>query len=284
MARPISYGAGVNSTALAIMLVNEGWRGDIVFANTGAEWPETYCYIAYFESEWLAPRGLAITRLGPEWRTKKRCKELSGLMEYCETYGMVPLAGVRWCTREYKVAPCETYYDGGYLLGIAADERQRQKGRLCPLIDRGISREGCIEIIQSEGLDVPQKSGCYFCPFQRNDQWRELWRRHPELIERAARLEEIATARVRSQGKHWGVTLDPSGKVSLRDRIDAFERQIELIQHSAGRLQTALLLPKSSEVRLAFMKREIEVCQELLTDLLKELEEADAATKKEQTL
>ncbi len=31
---PISYGAGVNSTALAILLVNEGWRGDIVFVDT----------------------------------------------------------------------------------------------------------------------------------------------------------------------------------------------------------------------------------------------------------
>ena len=227
MARPISYGAGVNSTAMAILLVNEGWRGDLVFADTGAEWPETYCYLDYFEREWLAPRGLAVTRLGGEWRTEKRAKTRT-LLEYCESYGMVPLAGVRWCTREYKVAPCAAYHGGDYYLGIAADERHRQPDKPRPLVDRGITREGCIEIIQAEGLDVPQKSGCYVCPFQRNDQWRELWRRHPELIERAARLEEIATARVRSQGKHWRVTLDPSGKISIRQRIMAFERQIEL--------------------------------------------------------
>lgn len=42
MGEIVSFGAGVNSTALAILLVNEGWRGPIVFADPGAEWPETY--------------------------------------------------------------------------------------------------------------------------------------------------------------------------------------------------------------------------------------------------
>jgi hypothetical protein len=31
----LSFGGGVNSVALAILLVNEGWRGHIVFADTG---------------------------------------------------------------------------------------------------------------------------------------------------------------------------------------------------------------------------------------------------------
>ncbi len=226
--QPISYGAGVNSTAMTIMLVNQGWRGDIVFADVGAEWPETYCYLDYFESEWLEPRGLSVTRLGPEWRKDKRARSLPGLVEYCEAYGMVPLLAARWCTRMFKIKPCHAYHDGDYLLGIAVDEAHRQPDKPRPLVDRGITREGCIDIIQAEGLDVPQKSGCYICPFQRKDQWRELWRRHPELIERAARLEELATVRVRSKGKPWRVTIDPNGKVSLRDRIMAFEHQIEL--------------------------------------------------------
>lgn len=31
----ISFGAGVNSVAMTILLVNEGWRGPIVFCDTG---------------------------------------------------------------------------------------------------------------------------------------------------------------------------------------------------------------------------------------------------------
>jgi len=33
----LSFGAGVNSTALAILLINEGWRGPIVFADPGCD-------------------------------------------------------------------------------------------------------------------------------------------------------------------------------------------------------------------------------------------------------
>ncbi len=225
---PISYGAGVNSTALAILLVNEGWRGEIVFADTGAEWPETYCYLDYFEREWLAPRGLSVTRLGPEWRDEKRARDVPGLIEYCESYAILPFPGMRWCTRRFKLASCEKFHAGDYLLGIAADESHRQPDKPRPLVDRGITREGCIDIIQAEGLDVPQKSGCYVCPFQRQDQWRQLWRLHPELIERVARLEELATARMRKKGKMRKATLDPDGKITIRQRIMAFEHQIEL--------------------------------------------------------
>jgi hypothetical protein len=133
----------------------------------------------------------------------------------------------RFCTVEYKTAPinryCEHHHIERQLIGIAADEAHRQKGRPCPLIDRGITRQGCIDIIQAENLDVPQKSGCFICSFQRDSQWRTLWQRYPELFERAAKLEEGASART---GRY--ITLDPSGKVTLRDRQYRYEHQLGL--------------------------------------------------------
>jgi len=225
---PISFGAGVNSTAMTIMLVNQGWHGDVVFADTGAEWPETYCFIDYFEQDWLRPRALGVTRLGPEYRKDKRARQVASLIEFCEHYAMLPLAAVRWCTTLFKVEPLQGYHGGEALIGFAADEAHRAKGRRAPLIEAGITRKGCIEIIRAEGLDVPQKSGCYICPFQRNDQWHELWHRHPDLIERAPKLEELADARRRLKGQTWGATLDPHGKISVHQRIYAYEHQIEL--------------------------------------------------------
>lgn len=199
MTEIISFGAGVNSTAMTILLVNDGWRGPIVFADTGCEWPETYCFMDYFEREWLAPRGLGVTVLGADCRAQAPGRDPRALIEYCEHYRVTPFPATRWCTTGWKTDVldhwCAANGNPTQLVGMAADEAHRQKGRACPLIDRGITRKACIKIIEAEGLDVPQKSGCWICPFMSKRQWRELYRRHPELFERAARLEEAATER-----------------------------------------------------------------------------------------
>jgi len=215
----ISFGGGVNSTAMTILLVNEGWRGPIVFADTGCEWPETYCYMDYFQREWLRPRGLEVVQLGGEYRAQEHGRDRRTLIEYCEHYRLTPYAGARWCTAGWKTDVLDHWAAAHgvdvQLIGIAADEAHRRKGRVCPLIDRGITRARCIEIIQAEGLDVPQKSGCYICPFQRWLQFAELYRRHPELYERAANLERLATERRGSK-----TVLHISSKVTL----DEFRR------------------------------------------------------------
>ena len=218
----ISFGGGVNSVAMTILLVNEGWRGDIVFADTGCEWPETYEYMDAFEREWLNPHGLKIRRLdrmaGPGW--DKMAEGLS-LIEYCESRHVLPVPHRRWCTINWKVQPLAPY-DEMYL-GIAADESHRSVGKLRPLCDRHITRRECKRIIRAEGLAVPQKSGCYICPFQRKTQWRRLWEQHPDLFERAAQLEEMV-----SEKRNKVSTLDPSGLRTLRDLQAQFELQARL--------------------------------------------------------
>jgi hypothetical protein len=220
----VSFGGGVNSTAMTIMLVNEGWRGPIVFSDTGCEWPDTYAYMEMFEREWLTPRGLEVSRLaGMPWQ---RVKGGLSLIDYCEQSHVLPQAAVRWCTMEWKVKPTGRYAEEHGVavqhIGIAADESHRQPTKSRPLCERNITRQGCIEIIRAEGLDTPPKSGCYICPFQRHGQWRELWRRHPDLYERVAQLEE-ATPRT-GEGRHRA-TLDPAGNMTLRQRQVAFDQQ-----------------------------------------------------------
>ena len=228
MSDVLSFGGGVNSVALAILLVNEGWRGRIVFSDTGTEWPDTYCYMEMFEREWLKTRGLKITRLGAEWRSPSRnCS----MIELCERRHMLPVGrGGRWCTSDYKVRPFKKWARANgrdpddAMLGIAADEAWRRGTACRPLVDRHIGRDGCVQIIKDAGLPVPHKSGCYICPFQRNSQWLELWKRYPELF---ARAEALEADRVRS-GRTGVCTIAMDGRTTLALRRLSYESQMQL--------------------------------------------------------
>ena len=219
----ISFGGGVNSVAMTIMLVNEGWRGPIVFADTGAEWPETYCYMRLFEA-WLAERGLTIEWLrGTPWQSGRARLPL---LDFCERKPQLPSPAFRWCTTDWKQRPCGRWLRAHpevteYLIGIAEDERHRRPEDVRPLVDRHISREGCVEIIQGAGLPVPQKSGCVMCPYQRVDQWRRLWQVHPGIF---ARIEAIEANVIATHGC-YGLRMD--GKTLARMRV-AFEGQLPM--------------------------------------------------------
>lgn len=124
MTEMLSFGAGVNSIAMTIMLVEQGWEGPIVMADTSAEWPETYCYMTYFQNEFLKPRGLEITRLSPathaELYDDKRLGGLADTLEdYCLKRGVIPILAVRWCTIQFKRNPLENWREAhGLVAGI----------------------------------------------------------------------------------------------------------------------------------------------------------------------
>jgi hypothetical protein len=230
----ISFGGGVNSVAMTILLVNEGWRGPIVFADTGGEHPETYCYLTYF-SKWVAERGMEITRISPEthpqlYQHDKRLSDNHTLEAFCLMRGILPLTFVRWCSVMWKREPIEALKaQSGItvtLLGICADEPQRihldDISYAYPLADRGITRGGCQRIIQAEGLEVPPRSACFFCPNARIAEFRRLFHDNPDLYERAASLEDNASVR---NGK-WATLKEGYSLRELASR--RFEGQSEM--------------------------------------------------------
>ena len=189
----LSYGGGVNSVALTVLLLREQMPLDeVIFADTGGEVPETY---AYFDvtRELLLPHGVPFTTVK---------KSGSNLYETAWRRRVTPSAIWRWSTRDYKVNPILRHYRGlgGHVnqyLAIAWDEVTRMKDsrveyvtNLYPLIDRHITRADCVAIIQEAGLPVPPKSSCYFCPFGSVGRWRWIHDKHPELYSKAMALEE----------------------------------------------------------------------------------------------
>ena len=201
MTEMVSFGAGVNSVAMTIMLIEQGWRGPIVFADVGGcEKPETYCYIDYFERIYLKPQGLEITRLEPGSPYHDSMSQVP-LDVYCMTAKVIPLLAVRWCSSRWKVQPLNRWAKAHNVItqyiGFSADEARRANGKpdyqCFPLIDDWINRKGCLRIIHEKGLEAPPWSSCFFCPGQTIAEWRWLYYHHPKLFKRAQLMEAIAS-------------------------------------------------------------------------------------------
>jgi len=189
----LSLGAGVNSTALLHVLIdNKMPLDEVIFADTGAEKPETYAYLEKWITPYLAEKGVPYTVV--------RAKET--LQDRCWRGHTIPDRRYRWSTRDYKIRPIYRHLKPHApvvcYLGICSDEPDRVKGELrvkwltrkWPLIEQGISRAGCGKIITDHGWPVPVKSGCFFCPFTKLEDWRWLWKEHPDLYKYAVDLEQ----------------------------------------------------------------------------------------------
>lgn len=211
--RAISYGGGVQSTALLVLAA----QGHVnfsaaLFANVGdhAENPATLVYVKEHAAPFAAAHGVALHEL--RWVSKGITRDL-----YDDLVGPlrsidIPVKmaggapGNRKCTDRYKIAVVRRWCEANgatredpavVAVGISTDEIERANNRrtgateqvVYPLLDLGISRTECTRIIRDAGLPVPPKSSCWFCPFQRPQQWAEMRRDQPERYEAAVALE-----------------------------------------------------------------------------------------------
>jgi hypothetical protein len=94
-------------------------------------------------------------------------------------------------------------------IGISTDEWHRAKRVKCPewkqieypLLDMGISRENCYQIIEDAGLPRPPWSSCWFCPFHSTERWREIKHDTPALFVKAGKMEDVINQRRKMLGK-----------------------------------------------------------------------------------
>ena len=210
----VAFGGGVDSTAMVIGLVNRKQPIDLIlFADTGAERPETYKHIEYF-SKWLKDRNY------PEIIVVRKIKDekIRTLEEECLEINSLPSIayGFKRCSDHYKIRPqhkfikswqpaIDTWAKGEKCIkyiGYDAGETRRMENALkrvdnmyenkYPLIEWGWEREECIEEIKKAGVELPGKSACFFCPSSRPKEIIDLYEKHPDLIERALNIEKNA--------------------------------------------------------------------------------------------
>jgi len=235
MVTVISYGGGVQSTALVVLAMRECWAIDeIVHVDLlDAESPATREYVARFR-EWLQREyGRDITVIG---RNMYR--------DMLDNPGFTPVPWhgrrekfmlSRQCTRQYKVSPVQRYlydrYSAGrivLMLGISVDEYHRMRDssaarieHVYPLVDRRLTRWQCREVIERAGLVVPSKSSCWFCPYRSVRSQLALVQRYPRLREMAQVLEDCINAERRSRGKDEIVVLRTDGVEEQGDFCEA---------------------------------------------------------------
>ncbi len=223
--RYLSHGGGINSWALYLWLRDRGIEFEAVYASHGADWPETQQYMADRIAEGYPVTILETRRGGLD------------LYDYYLAHGMVPMRVARACTVEYKLVPLASHMTPPctVYLGIDAGESHRAnriiegcreaEEKMFPLIEYGIDRAGCVEIIKAHGLPVPLKSGCFICPFQRRGQWVALRTQHPDLYCRAKRLEDSCNARMAAEGRRPIYLSDqdrPLDQVAMDSQADLF--------------------------------------------------------------
>lgn len=222
MAAVLSFGGGVNSTAMLLLLADLQQLPDLVlFADTGGERPATYDHVREMRT-WCIDHAVPFHVVRNGVKTLEQVsldrKELPSL-----AYGF------KGCSVKFKRQPMDRYIRDNWApaavawaqgelvtryIGIDAGETRRAKlppdNRYVyryPLVEHGVDRDGCLALIKKHGLTPPPKSSCFFCPALRKPEILALAKDHPDLFARAVAIEKNAVTRsVAGLGRRfaWG--------------------------------------------------------------------------------
>lgn len=216
--RVLSLGGGLDSFAMLVRSIEIGESPDIVvFIDVGApgdpgEWAGTYRHVREVVKPLCAHHGIEFVWIDGETYPVRDARSLFAWMW---ARGQIPVAGPsRICTRIAKVERFERWMDDRFpgrevevWIGFEAGEESRAAkdpnagkprraapGRALrinrfPLIEWGLCRCRCLELVRAAGYPVPRKSACMFCPYASRADWRRFAADEPEMFERVVELE-----------------------------------------------------------------------------------------------
>ena len=263
----LSFGAGVQSTAMFLMSVN-GFLNKVdhcIFADTGFE-PD-YVYEQVKRCEKIAKDndiGFHIVKAdfkdnfgGIYEHTMEAIKgntaRYSGFPMYMKK-GFIR----RQCTNDFKIQPIrkkirellglkkgqragkEILVD--QWIGISLDEIQRTRrnryvwiNNYYPLIEKYLNRNDCLNWIKENNLPIPKKSACINCPYHDNKTWIDMKKNRPDDFAKAVEID-YAVREAESLKYPFDVklythrSLQPLDEVEFdpnKDQLDMFDEECE---------------------------------------------------------
>jgi len=244
MKKVMSFGAGVQSTTLALLAATRDERllsvvGEppemYVFADTGDEPVAVYdhlekCRVVIEENGAQLEVVSRATSLSEDLRIAVDAGKKSNHAEppFWVADGMGRSAPMsRGCTLKFKLQPINQFLRGWagikrkryaepqveVWIGISVDESSRMKPakeswklNRYPLIEMGWKRTHCNEYLDSVGMVTP-RSACSYCPFHDNNEWKALMS-DPVERERIIAFERMVRSAWRDKGA-FGVKSEP---------------------------------------------------------------------------
>ena len=244
--RVISLGWGVQSFALAAMSA----LGELppvdaaIHADTTHERSETYAFAARW-TPWLEERGVRVVTVKPYRRAEDAVSASGELMS--PAYSAWPNGNPsgmlrRQCTSDWKIMPIRRWvreHRAGrrteMLLGITLDEWTRMRtsdvqyiAHRYPFMDfaQPWRRGKAMQWLQDNGLEIPVKSGCVFCPYHDHATWREIKTGSNGDWQKAIDIDRLIRHKRNGYVCYLHRSLQPLDQVDLRNEQD--HGQLEL--------------------------------------------------------
>jgi len=178
-----------------------------IFTPTGNEMPEMV-------EHWK--------RLGELLGTPLRPITTKSLVHEALRQKCLPNHRMRWCTRILKIEPYQKYLVANSpcvsYVGLRADEIEKRDGvdhssidgveNRYPMVEWGWGIGDVLRYLDDKGIEVPERTDCAMCFFQRLSEWWRLWHNHPDLYQEAEELELSIGNTLRSDGRDtWPAAL-----------------------------------------------------------------------------
>lgn len=212
----VSFSGGKNSTAMLIMMKERGIPIDgIVFADTGAELPETYGFILKVE-DWLGQK-IDVVRHPLDffdwfYRVFEKGNHIGEIHGFPRIFSFRGKGG-GWCTKSLKIDPLGKYAQGRTMaVGMAADEyhrtfaQSRRYPKVYPLCEWMMTSLDCYNLCVEHDLLNPiyhrfGRSGCWTCPNQSVKALRMLYAFYPNLWQKLLQMEKDSPFPFRTEFK-----------------------------------------------------------------------------------